>query len=752
MDLQNVFSAAPAYKSPSAPQPLQPAAPPAPRPAEPSPPSQPIPPAHQPAPPPKPSPQLTHPVPQAATPAQPVSAQNSPRMLNGRPPSAQGARVKSMTPDPRRLSSSAGVQKSPVVSNATVETLPLLLYVAEDCLSKAKASAKDIAGSMGANEVAEHHKLLSTGLTCLEVAMQANTLKSKPRLEAKILLRYASTLVEETNNLMEAEVALKKVQTIAETNRFLDLNYSAQFILMKAVFQRNSKAALKTIDQKISDCTTYKHVHWIYAFRFLKASFYLQLGTAADHHALENLRAIGAIAKQRGDKAIFVLATLMEGLAHLGTPKDDATTRVQTCIAQASTYQLEASVHLPQIDVLLMFLDLACSLLDKAHDASNAKWSSVQTRLGELHNSPAWDEPELLLPISKQSVSSQSQAIVSQDTSAILRPGSDGTDFLVLAALGRRETDALAYTLSGLAQLHKAVQLGASSSIWSEGLKLLEDAQPISYTRSLPEALKDTQWETELACYTNMLIGLQSATLCEWPRVERCLAKIEKQQLSGCLELLALYLKGVFKQGTAKLADAIKIWQDPRFALDTSSAGFKPAKGRVESDLAILAALNRMWIMQNPEFIDEAKVQELIDFFTPVCVDHPDKEIKTACNLALAAIYSPALTIHKSKRHIQLALSASQETSNNHHLSISLNVLRCRLFENVVGVQALKSAKAGSTQAKRGGNILWMSVAEGMLAQSFEMQNSPEEARAVMAAGTQHANEAMAKINQCSSV
>ncbi len=245
-------------------------------------------------------------------------------------------------------------------------------------------------------------------------------------------------------------------------HRFLDLNYSAQFVLMKAVFQRNSKAALITIDQKISDCTTYvfqppehlartydiccryKHVHWVYAFRFLKAAFYLQLGIGADHHALENLRTIAGVAKQRGDKAIYVLTTLMEGLAHLGTMKEDAMTRVQTCIAQASTYQLDATAHLPQIDVLLLFLDLACSLLEKAHHAANNKWAAIQSKLGELHNSTAWDEPELLLPISTQSVSTQSPAIVSQDTRAVLRLGGNGTDFLVLAALGKRETNALA--------------------------------------------------------------------------------------------------------------------------------------------------------------------------------------------------------------------------------------------------------------------------------------------------------------------
>ncbi len=275
------------------------------------------------------------------------------------------------------------------------------------------------------------------------------------------------------------------------------------------------------------------------------------------------------------------------------------------------------------------------------------------------------------------------------------------------------------------------------------------EPQPANYYRSLPEALRDADWETEVSCYTSILIGLQSATLSDWPKVAECLAKIESCQLTGLLKLLALYLSGVFKQGTAQLAEAYEVWKDPRFALDTSG-NYTRSDGSIESDLALLAALNRIWLMQNPAFADEGKIQEMIDFFTPICVVHPDKEIKTICNLALAAIHLPALSIHKAKRHIQLALSASQETSNSHHLSIALNVLRCRLFDNVVGVQALKSAKAGSTQAKRGGNILWMSVADGMLAQSFDMQGSLDEGAAARASGTQYANAAMGKIDECS--
>lgn len=185
----------------------------------------------------------------------------------------------------------------------------------------------------------------------------------------------------------------------------------------------------------------YKHVHWIYAFRFLKAAFHLQAGTAADIHALENLKKIAWIAQQRGEKAIFVIATLLEGLAHLSTTKDDWITRVQTCIAQASKLQLDASVHLPQIDVLLLLLDLACSLRQKSHQISWQKLGVLQKKLDELRDSPEWASNEILLPIGRSTSSPQT---ISNDTRAILRPGDESTDYLVLSALGKQETYALA--------------------------------------------------------------------------------------------------------------------------------------------------------------------------------------------------------------------------------------------------------------------------------------------------------------------
>jgi hypothetical protein len=138
----------------------------------------------------------------------------SPKLEERRPPSRGTPKL--LAKGPRRPSSSAGIAKSPVTphGSAHIETLPLLLHVAEDCFEKANAAAQQIARSMTASEVAEHHKLVATGLGCLDVALKSN--KLWPRLEARLCLRYTSILVEETTNVTEAETTLTRGISVCE--------------------------------------------------------------------------------------------------------------------------------------------------------------------------------------------------------------------------------------------------------------------------------------------------------------------------------------------------------------------------------------------------------------------------------------------------------------------------------------------------------------------------------------------------------
>lgn len=179
-----------------------------------------------------------------------------------------------------------------------------------------------------------------------------------------------------------------------------------------------------------------RHIHWIYAFRFLKVSFYLQSGMPTEGPALENLRSISTLAHSRGDYALEAFASLLEGLALLKTSREDTLDRVQECIARASKYQLDPLLRIPQVDILILLLDLACSMQQKNPDVMAQKLKALQMRMDEATD---WQTSatSLFLPIKKQS----GMQPVSEDTAAIIQPGKpeDANDYLVLSYVAKAE-------------------------------------------------------------------------------------------------------------------------------------------------------------------------------------------------------------------------------------------------------------------------------------------------------------------------
>jgi hypothetical protein len=254
-------------------------------------------------------------------------------------------------------------------------------------------------------------------------------------------------LLEETTNYAEAETILTKGISVSEKHRLADLKFCMQYLHVKILFQRNPKAAIISLDAHIADCTTYREAHWAYAYLFLKAAFYNQVGAGSERAALENLQKLASMAQARGDRAICVAASLLEGLVHLRSEKSDSILRVQTCIANASKYQLEDAVRLPQLEVLLVLLDLACSIHQKSAQESWTKLTALTQRMDEMKDRAEMDarQFEMLLPIRKQKPSGNSPShSISPDTTDILREGDGEIDFLVLPTIGVYHTWALA--------------------------------------------------------------------------------------------------------------------------------------------------------------------------------------------------------------------------------------------------------------------------------------------------------------------
>jgi hypothetical protein len=204
-----------------------------------------------------------------------------------------------------------------------------------------------------------------------------------------------------------------------------------------------------------------------------------------------------------------------------------------------------------------------------------------------------------------------------------------------------------------------------------------------------------------------------------------------------------MYLAGAYHQGTGNLDAALRVYSHPKFnfGVDEPRGGHrKPA----ELEVALLAAFNLIWIMQHPHHRDDQRTQELLEQIRPLCIDHSNMEIRTAYNLVMAAIETnPPVPMTAVKTHISTALTNAKNLADVHAMSIALNLMRAKLFENIVGDQALKSAKAASTQARKSGNTLWMSVAHGMLSQSYEVQGAILEAQKMWQDATDYANQAL---------
>ena len=131
----------------------------------------------------------------------------------------------------------------------------------------------------------------------------------------------------------------------------------------------------------------------------------------------------------------------------------------------------------------------------------------------------------------------------------------------------------------------------------------------------------------------------------------------------------------------------------------------------------------------------------------PLALNHPNKSVQSATYLLKTLLEDPATSkIIKQKQSLQQALSLARKVSNQHLLTLSMNLMTSLFFKDIVGDQATKSFHAGWVLAKRcesegagstsgsGGEAadgrggLWTAVAGSMWAETLEKQGTSEKA------------------------
>ncbi|KAL8952581.1 MAG: hypothetical protein Q9222_001535, partial [Ikaeria aurantiellina] len=585
----------------------------------------------------------------------------------------------------------------------------LLLSLAEDYLAAARDRNPPNASIEQAADTASYHKLITTGLACLEVVLKR--FKLEPQVEANVRLRYASVLHEETENRLEAEQILSEGIRLCDRYRLIDLKYNMEHLLAQVLFEGSPRASLKFLDGVINDVEAYQHTAWVYGFRFLKVSLLLRTSSHQDILSIfAQLRSISALAERSGDKAILVLASTLEALVQLrDSSSAESIEQAQRALATSRSLQLDSHIAcISQIVVLTNMVDLACSLQQSDPSQAITKMQAMQTSL-ETQNS-IWDGGgSLLIPIQSQSTSQVPSGcgIVRQDMQGVLS--------IVFRWAPWEQIYALGYILSSMAIAHRNTSDGLrSEQMLREGLRYLDKRADTSALAggivSMPAP--EHNWRQTIKCFFQLHLVFSLCTRTAWPAARnqfqelKATATLNPSQ-AEILDLLIHYLDGVINQGTGNLDAALSIFQNPRFSLASKSpSSFSPA----HLDLAILSTFNSILIIRPSTHTFHHSLPTLLSHLSPHLPRiNTSKPLLASYNLILATCSLPPPTIVKTKQYLQSALQAAKTASNNQLTCIALSLMSFKFFKGLVGEQAEKSARASENLARKGMDSLWKS-------------------------------------------
>lgn len=269
----------------------------------------------------------------------------------------------------------------------------------------------------------------------------------------------------------------------------------------------------------------------------------------------------------------------------------------------------------------------------------------------------------------------------------------------------------------------------------------------------LPDLVSKRHWRGEILCYFRLYMAFCWAGVANWTKAKQYLDELRSTvqsfeiSLAGPLGHLMMYLDGVYHQGIGDFDTALHIFGHAKFNLSTAKSTTLTSADQVERDIALLAALNTLWILQDKPRLDPDRNMVLMERLEPYCANHPNQEIRAAFNLVVATVETnPPSQLFKVKSYLRAALDCAQATANTQFLAITLSVMCSRFFNNVVGAQAEKSARAASVQASKSGNVLWMSVADGMLARCYEVQGKKQEAQSTMEQAGMYSEQALPNV------
>ncbi|KAF3000966.1 hypothetical protein E8E13_009214 [Curvularia kusanoi] len=656
--------------------------------------------------------------PQPQTPSQETSSQQSssqprshPKVVIPRPPSHQLTSPTKTAP--------AQLPQKALPADLSV----LLLSAADEYVAAARSLGPPVARQRKNSEVQEYHKLMSTAMGCMDAVLRKYNMQ--PRDEAKLRLRYASLLIEETENTTEIEEILSKGVSLCARCRLQDLRYSMLHLQARYQFKTNHRAALKALDKNISEAETFQQIAWVYAFRFLKVSLLLQNTDRAETiPALQQLHAINAYAAKRGDTAIGFACNALEAIVHLRSSAQDRITEAQRAIAQARSLQLTMSAKQQgTFGTFFSIVDLACGIHQNAPDSEKST-ALVQATADENDNSLGTGNGIFTVALDRTS-----GGTLTTDTGGIFRKTAEGRDELVFTWLPREDIKALCFHMCALDQnVHgKAQQL--SQEARSRCRDLTRSGSP--HDLSISTACSQLQWRKILYWHATFTLGLIGAHREDQVTANDAVGSLTRRIATppyanhqAYTQMLS-YLEAIIDQTNGRFDAALAAYSSSTFAVPD-----KNHAPTLTNELGILAAMNRLLISRDPAHPDYENIEALLTQLRVACEESPRQYISMAFTL-LNALCAPGQTELRHKTLMNSATNKAHElfkkTFNRDFVVVSLCYFTARFFIEPVIPKSLSAANAVRQHAKASNKPVWIAVACGLLIKVFEHHNSLAE-------------------------
>lgn len=598
----------------------------------------------------------------------------------------------------------------------------MLLSAADEYIAAARGMGSTIARQKKHGDIQQYYKLMSTAMGCMDAVLRKYNMQ--PRDEAKLRLRYASLLIEETDNTTEIDEILSKGISLCARCRLQDMRYSMLHLQARYQFKTNHRAAYKALDKHISEAETFQHIAWIYAFRFLKVSLLLQSPDRVEAiPALQQLHAILPHAEKRGDTAIAFACNALEAMVHMRSSAQDRLGEAQRAIAAARSLQLTMSAkQLGSFGTLFSVIDLACCVHQNAPD--NAKSTAlIQATADENDNSLGTENGVFTVLLDRTAGN------LTTDTGGIFTRNAEGLTELVFAWLPREDVKALCFHICALDQsVHeKAFQLVQESrSRTKDSLR-----KQSLYGLPISTACVQTQWRKVLEWHATFALGLIATHREEQSTAKDALNTLTRRVLRApCADQPQYakslsYLEAIIDQTNGQFNAALATYSSASFAVAT-----KTTAPSMTSDIGILAALNRLLIARDPAHPDHQNVGVLLTQLRSACEDHPSQYIRMAYGL-VNALSTLDPSINRLKTLMNNATQKSHDlfkrTHNREFVVMALCYFTARFFIEPVTDKSSSAAKAVRQHAKQSNRPLWMAVACGFMIKVSEHHNSVED-------------------------